>query len=754
LDTTAEITGRRRWTQPYQWLIVALGALVTIFYASHIPRELIDIRFLLLASLTILISSRVAVKVPRLNTNVTISDTFIFLAILLYGGPAGILLAGAEGMCSGARIGKRARTILFNSTVMSLSTFITVQVLNLIFGTTENLTQQGSHLVITAVCVMALVQYFSNTGLVALGMSFKYEQTFYEMWSKNYLWSSVTYFAGAAAAGVIATNVGMIGVYAVLVAIPMISILYFTYNKYLEDIRATSAQAEEAERDRAEAERARAEAEHVRAEQAERHVEELNKHLAEQERISRELEESREHFRHVAFHDILTDLPNRALLTDHLQLSIERCKLHKDHLFALLFLDLDRFKNINDSLGHVAGDQLLVSIARRLEECLRPSDTVARLGGDEFAILLDGLEDYNDAIQVAERAQKQLMRPLNLSGHEVYTSASIGITLSTIGYEHPESILRDADTAMYHAKEKGKARYEIFDAVMHARAVTRLQLENDLRRAVERQEFLVYYQPIISLETNRLAGFEALVRWQHPTQGFVSPADFISIAEETGLIIELGRWVLEESCRQMRQWQLDIPNQMPLTVSVNLSGKQFTQIDLIEQVKGILHETNLEPRFLKLEITESVVMENAEIAKSMLTQLRALGVKLSIDVFGTGYSSLSYLHRFPINTLKIDRSFISSMSAGGENMEIVRTIMTLASNLGMDVVAEGVETEKQLAQLKDIKCEYGQGYLFSKPMHADAATELLRKEQQAYEPHFAELKQEEGSEQFHSSLVM
>ena len=574
------------------------------------------------------------------------------------------------------------------------------------------------------------------------------------MWSKNYLWTSVTYFAGAAAAGVIATNVGMIGVYAVLVAVPMISILYFTYNKYLEDIRATSAHAELAERERAEAERARAEAEHVRAEQAERHVEELNKHLAEQERISRELEESREHFRHVAFHDILTDLPNRALLTDHLQLSIERSKLHKDHLFALLFLDLDRFKNINDSLGHVAGDQLLVSIARRLEECLRPSDTVARLGGDEFAILLDGLEDYNDAIQVAERAQKQLMSMFNLCWNEVYTSASIGITLSTIGYEHPESILRDADTAMYHAKEKGKARHEIFDAVMHARAVTRLQLENDLRRAAERQEFLVYYQPIMSLETNRLAGFEALVRWQHPTQGFVSPADFISIAEETGLIVELGRWVLEESCRQMRQWQMEIPNQMPLTVSVNLSGKQFTQTDLIEQVKGILNDTGLDPRFLKLEITESVVMENAEIAKSMLTQLRAIGVKLSIDDFGTGYSSLSYLHRFPINTLKIDRSFISSMSAGDENMEIVRTIMTLANNLGMDVVAEGVETEKQLAQLKEIKCEFGQGYLFSKPIPAEAATELLRNEQQVCDPHFGELKQEEGSEQFHSSLVM
>ena len=385
---------------------------------------------------------------------------------------------------------------------------------------------------------------------------------------------------------------------------------------------------------------------------------------------------------------------------------------------------------------------------------MRPSDTVARLGGDEFAILLDGLEDYNDAIRVAERAQKELSRPLCLNGHEVYTTASIGITLSTIGYEHPENILRDADTAMYHAKEKGKARYEIFDAVMHARAVARLQLENDLRRAVGREEMMVYYQPIVALDTNRLAGFEALVRWQHPQRGFVSPSDFISIAEETGLIVELGRLVLQESCRQMRVWQLAHPLQKGLSISVNLSGKQFTQPNLIDQIKEILLETGLDPRSLKLEITESVVMENAEIAKSMLMQLRSLGVKLSIDDFGTGYSSLSYLHRFPVNTLKIDRSFIGDMSMGDENMEIVRTIMTLASNLGMDVVAEGVETEKQLAQLKEMKCEYGQGYLFSRALGAEAASALLQDEGQAVTCYFATHEPQESIEQLGSPLVM
>jgi diguanylate cyclase (GGDEF)-like protein len=740
VNTTSTPVTKQQFTIPFQWLVIAAGVLISSYYASHLPLERIDLRLVMLASLTLFISSRVAVKVPRFNTNVTISDTFIFLAILLYGGEIGVLLSAAEGLSSGARVGKKARTILFNMSVMACSAFATVQMLKIFFGTTTDLMEQTFPLALIALSVMALTQYFTNTGLVALGMSFKYNQAFWEMWSRNYLWSSITYFAGAGAAGLIASSVGMIGVYAILVSIPMVSILYFTYYKYLEDIRATAAQAEQAERER--------------AEEAEHHVEELNKHLAEQERISRELEESREHFRYVAFHDTLTDLPNRALLNDHLQLSIDRTKIQQGHLFALLFLDLDRFKNVNDSLGHVAGDQLLISAARRLEECLRPSDMVARLGGDEFAILLDGVEEYNDVIRVAERVQSELMRPLSLNGHEVYTTASMGITLSTIGYEHPENILRDADTAMYHAKEKGKARYEIFDAVMHARAVSRLQLESDLRRALEKRELLVYYQPIVSLKTGRIAGFEALVRWPHPQKGFIPPSDFISIAEETGLIYELDRWVMRESCRQMRAWHQARPNEKPLTISINLSGKQFTQPNLIEQIKQILAETKIDPRALKLEITESVVMENAEIASSMLLQLRALGVQLSIDDFGTGYSSLSYLHRFPVNTLKIDRSFISRLGAGDENTEIIRTILTLANNLGMDVVAEGVETETHLAHLKEMRCQYAQGYLFSKPVDPVAAAALLEQQQKPSELSLYAKADQEEVELLGSSLVM
>jgi diguanylate cyclase (GGDEF)-like protein len=698
----------------YRRVIVILGAAGLGFALYRISAARIDMRFLLLTVITIVVSSRASIRIPRINANVTFSDTFIFVMLLFHGAEAGILLAATEGLFSGLRISKRPLTVLFNSAMMVCSTFLTVGVVQFFFGPFAELRTHKGSVLILALSTMALAQYFSNTGLSALGVGIKERRSAWSAWNNNYLWLSITYIAGAAVAGAIVNAIDRAGVSALMIAAPIVAIVYLTYRKYLDDIRVTAAQAEQAER--------------ARAEQAELHVEELQRHLAEQERISRELEESREHFRHVAFHDTLTDLPNRALLTNHLQLSIDRAKLNSDHRFALLFLDLDRFKNINDSLGHIAGDELLTTVARRLEEGLRPMDTVARLGGDEFAILLDGIEDYDDVTLVAERAQKELTRPLTLNGHEVSTTASIGVTLNTVKYNDPESILRDADTAMYHAKEKGKARYEIFDAAMHARAVSRLEIENDLRRAIEGQELMVYYQPIVSLDTNKISGFEALVRWNHPQKGLICPLDFITVAEETGLIVELGRRVLEQSCYQMRAWQIQYPSSRPLTISVNLSGKQFLQNNLIEQIQQILRETELDPRTVKLEITESVVMENAEIASSMLSQLRVLGVQLSIDDFGTGYSSLSYLHRFPVNTLKIDRSFISRMGAGDENAEIVQTIMTLANNLGMEVIAEGVETESQLAILKKMKCKFGQGYLFSKPVSVQVAGELLEAE--------------------------
>jgi diguanylate cyclase (GGDEF)-like protein len=440
----------------------------------------------------------------------------------------------------------------------------------------------------------------------------------------------------------------------------------------------------------------------------------------------RERKQAEEQLRHNAFHDGLTDLANRALFMDHLQLALARTQRHEDYQCAVLFLDLDRFKVINDSLGHIVGDKLLVGIARRLETAVRPGDTVSRLGGDEFTILLDDLRDAGEAKTVAERLQRELTMPYNLGGHEVFTTVSIGIAHSSPDYYRPEDIVRDADTAMYRAKQLGKARYEVFNQAMHTRAMDLLGLERDLRWAIERQEFFLQYQPIISLDTGLLRGFEALIRWQHPERGLIPPMKFIPIAEETGLIIPIGQWVLGEACRQLRQWQGLTPTDQPLTINVNLSGKQFMQPDLLEQIQALLQETGLDPCSLKLEITESVVMENIETATSTLDQLRALGVELSIDDFGTGYSSLSYLQRFPVSTLKIDRSFVSRMSEHEGTAEIVRTIMKLAQNLGMDVVAEGVETEQQRDQLKALECTFGQGYYFAKPMDRDAAEAFLQ----------------------------
>ncbi len=427
---------------------------------------------------------------------------------------------------------------------------------------------------------------------------------------------------------------------------------------------------------------------------------------------------------HQACHDALTGLPNRVWFMERLEYAIARAKLHQDYVFALLFLDLDRFKLVNDSLGHALGDHLLMAIAQRLKTCLRPADPIARLDGDEFIILLEDIRDLSHATQVADQIHRELSLPFNLKGNTVFTSASIGIVISTLGSDRPEDLLRDADTTMNRAKALGKARYEVFNQTMHNQAMARLQLEIDLRSALERQELQVYYQPIVSLNNGRIAGFEALVRWQHPQRGWVSPAEFIPVAEETGLIIPLGWWVLRQACRQIHIWQQQVPVHSPLIVSVNISGKQLTQSHLVTQIKQILRETGLDASSLKLEITESVLVDNIEAAVPILKQLKALGIGLSIDDFGTGYSSLSYLHQMPIDTLKIDRSFVHDVDCDPEKIEIIRTVVGLSWNLGMNVVAEGVETKKQMYQLQALNCDYGQGYFFSRPVNAKAAKAL------------------------------
>jgi diguanylate cyclase (GGDEF)-like protein/PAS domain S-box-containing protein len=1209
------LTGRQRFFIPYVWLTVALGIAVSVFSASRLQPASLDLRFALLVFITVGVGSRTTIQIPRIKGHISVSDTLIFLAILLFQGEAAILLAGAEALCSSAWIEsksgeipvrQRLRMVIFNMGVMAISTFLTVWALRFCFGNDLDTWRVNySSLYVVALCVIGLVQYVVNSGFIATALALKNNMPVWSTWRTNFLWTSLTYFAGASAAGIIAKLIGVLGFYAFVASVPIIAIVYFTYRTYLKSIEGSIRQAE----------------------QAERHVEELNHYIREQERISLALQESEAHFRgsfdyaavgmalvstegrwlrvnnslcklvgypeqellsksfpdithpddldhnlayvdqllagqilscqmekrylhrngHVvwvllsaslvrnaqgeplhfltqiqditerkraeealkslslvdeltglynrrgflafaehhynqarrvhkrlmvfyadldgmkqindnyghkegdsalvrtasilretfrdsdviariggdeftilatgasgddaehicarlqekirqsnlrdgrrysislsigvahfssssnftieelmtqadeamyqnkrrkkllsnavpaesgplttspraftnanveikssdqddaskashapsspgpiniepprasldtgprkisstnsqtdanlfaqACEDITTlaaqicsapialinlagaekrwfkskvgwtsedasrevafcaqigTLPESLVIPDTLKderfamnplvasdasirfyagqsltnaagdstgtlcvidcvpreltgeqeqalkvlarqaatlfsmrdndaalfasnerpasraderalhdwnLFIEKlegadkqARLRDDYQFAVLFLDLDHFKNINNSLGRKIGDALLNAFGQRLQGCLRRADTVARLGGDEFAILLDGVEDVSDIMQVVERIKRDLSLPFILSGQEVFVTTSTGIALSNTGYEQPADLLRDAETAMYRAKARGISHHEIFDKTMRANIVKRLQLETDMRRAVERDEFRVHYQPVVSLRTGRISGFEALVRWQHETRGLLLPAEFIPVAEETGMIISLGQWVLRESCRQMQEWKArGLFSDGPLNLSVNLSSKQFMQQDLVEQIKQTLRETGFDPHRLQLEITESVAMENAEATTTMLAQLKTLGVHILIDDFGTGYSSLSYLHRFPVNTLKIDRSFISRLGLVSENDEIAQTIIMLASNLRMEVVAEGVETESQLAHLRMLKCGYAQGYLFSRPIDGEAAEALLRK---------------------------
>jgi diguanylate cyclase (GGDEF)-like protein/PAS domain S-box-containing protein len=424
-------------------------------------------------------------------------------------------------------------------------------------------------------------------------------------------------------------------------------------------------------------------------------------------------------FRH-AFYDDLTGLPNRVLFLERLGRTVARARNRSEALFAVLFLDLDRFKTVNDGLGHHLGDQLLIAIARRLEGCLRPSDTVARLGGDEFTILIEDLKDADGATQLAERVQAELALPFTLAGHDVYTSASIGIALGGHGYQRQEDVMRDADIAMYRAKARGKARFELFDRSMHLQALTLLQTETDLRRAVDGNELIVHFQPIVVLATGEVCGFEALARWPHPQRGMVLPDEFIPLAEETGLILPLGRHLLRQACARLAAL-----GDRHLTVSVNISARQLVNGDLLAIVEEALRETGLAPSRLKLEITESVIMGNADAAVVTLLDLRARGVEIQIDDFGIGYSSLRYLQELPVDTLKIDRSFVSCIDAAGERAEIVQSIIALARSLDLEVIAEGIETDHQLARLRALRCERGQGFLLSPPLPAEALATFL-----------------------------
>ena len=691
------------------------GIVALLWAVGNFRLEQMTIGLAALSIVTVFFSSYLRIQLPRTKIHLTVSDAMIMLSLLIYGGEVAVLLATFECLVTTLNIRRKGisiktRTIVLNVVVAAFSTFVTTMTVKMLFSSPPEIVASGTNAEFVGLLMaMAVSQFVVNSICAAVYVALKNNKTIWQVWNEYCLNALVMYIAGALIAGFSVKALNTINMFLFAAVIGISTLIYITYRRYVDDVKNTAAKAEQSERER--------------AEQAEKHIGELQHHITEQERISDALRESKDLFRHAAFHDGLTDLPNRNQFIDTLKFLLNECKEKPNFKFAVLFLDLDRFKTVNDSLGHSTGDRLIKHVAERLAGSIYEGDLVARFSGDEFAIIVQDVTDVSEMLNFAELIKHKISSPFIVGGRKIFTSVSIGIALGNSSYTEAEEILRDADIAMYHAKESGKD-YVIFDKIMHTRAVTRMQLETDLRTAVERGEFCVYYQPIIDLSTMRLSGFEALMRWNHPTRGLVPPGEFIPVCEDTGLIVPVTLWILRESCNQLVRWKKQFPAS-PLMMSVNLSGKHFMQNDLVAQISEILGETKINPSDLKLELTESAVMENAERVISMLRELKNIGVQLSIDDFGTGYSSLSYLHRFPIDTLKIDRSFVSEMETGSENGEIVRTIISLAKTLRMSVVAEGIESIHQIHQLQILGCEYGQGFLFSRPVPRVEAEKLL-----------------------------
>ena len=704
---------------------IGLGAAICGLAVRYLSVDKFDLSLIFLAVFTILFSSRLSIQMPGSKVHFMMGDALIFLAFLMYGGETAILLAGAEAFCTCLRLKQQGAitkfsTVFQNTAIMAVSTAGTYGVVTgykFFFGTQSDYSNNTEFLTILG--LMALTQFAVNTSLVAIISNLKSDLPFWEVWNEKCLGASITNVVGAVFAGLIYKLIESFNVGAIIVVSAIVGLLYYTYRRYVAQIKIKQEQAEAAERERAAAEQQRAVAEARRIADAEQHIGELAQLLAEQERISAALQQSKDRFQHAAMHDNLTGLANRAHLFERLKNLLEISRLDPAENFCLLFFDLDRFKNVNDSLGHDVGDKLLVAAAQYLQKTVRQGDLVSRLGGDEFAVILNRTTEVSHAFNFADRIRQSFSTAFNIDGQQVLTGVSIGIVISsTSTYQTPEELLRDADMAMYHAKSN-KIGCAVFEPELGAAAVKNIKLETDLHYALQRNELRVFYQPILFLETGALAGFEALIRWQHPERGLVPPMDFIPLTESTGLIAPVTLWILRKACAQLSQWHWQSRENRQLFMSVNLSSKHFVEPSLATDIEQILHETGVQPGYLKLEITESAVMENPVAAAETLAKLRNLGVSLAIDDFGTGYSSLSHLHEFPLDTLKIDRSFVKRIDSTEANTEIVDTIVTLAKVLKMDLVAEGVETEYQVSKLQNLGVKYAQGFLFSKPLPAE-----------------------------------
>jgi diguanylate cyclase (GGDEF)-like protein len=704
-----------RITNLYLGVLVPVGIAAIAWAIVNFPLGKVSIGLAALSLVTVCFSSYLRIQLPRTKIHLTISDALVFLSLLVYGGEVAVLLAVLETAVTSINFRRQGvtikpKTIVINVLIAAFSILVTSAIVTAAFGPPITVIESGRYSnFVWLLGVMALTQFAVNSICVSVFVAIRSDKTAWKVWNEYCFNALVLYLSGAVMAGLGAKAINQINLFLLSAVVVFFAIVYFTYRRYLKDVADTAAKAEMAERER--------------AEQAERHVKELQHYVTKLEHSGEELRKSHERLQHAAYHDALTGLPNRNYFLETIKELLEECRQITGRPFAVLYLDLNRFKTINDSVGYSRGDRLIQHVADRLQEIVGENNIVGRFSGDEFAILVREIVNYRDVIAMANSVAEQLTRPFPLDDREIFTSACVGMAIGNSEYIEAEDLLRDADIAMYHAKDANQ-KCVVFDRHMRDRVMNLMQLETDLRVAIERREFELYYQPIVSLESLSLAGFEALVRWNHPQKGLVPPSEFISVCESTGLIVPLTIAILEDSCRQANVWSASDTGDS-LFISVNLSGRHFDHPDLVEQIRSIIEQTHFDPRRLKLEITETAVMENADSAIEILRKIKELGIQLSVDDFGTGYSSLNYLHRFPIDTLKIDRSFVSSIERGNENSEIVRTILYLAKALRLNVVAEGIENIRQLNQLQLLGCDYGQGYLFSRPLPAGEVKHLL-----------------------------
>lgn len=810
--------------------VLAAGAVCVIVAAATLPVDRLDVSFAVLFAFTIGIGSQITVPIPRFKSRISVSDTFIFLALLLYGGQFAILLAVAEAWFSSRKFCKKKITVILNMASMAISTALAAIAL-MIFGLYNESALHGESGAITeftlALCIIAFTQFFANTLIAATHESLENSIPIWETWKDNYLWTFITYLIGAASAGVLVKMSGSLGFGVIFATFPVILFIFFTYKTYMKNVEMSVKQARQAKEHAnilQERSAALRESEHrfrsaftyapigialvspkgrwlkvnnalskilgysnkeflsgyfqsmifpedlpatlnmidalstgrlENCQMEHRYIHKSGQTVWALWSVSAASDVHSEHsnlifqiqditdkkraeakLQHEATHDALTGLPNRSQFMSRLESAINKRSLDENYNVSILFIDLDRFKNVNDSLGHLVGDQLLIQIADRLRDCVRPCDMIARLGGDEFTIMVEGKYDQDEVTSIAQRINKKFTAPFDVDGNIVYSSASVGVLHSCDLHLTGQDMMRDADTAMYHAKRAGKARHEVFDANMHRAVKETLQLETDLRRAIADKNFSVYYQPIFSLPDGRIEGIEALARWRHPVIGDIPPRKFIETAEEIGLIDELATQIMRQAFIDIGGIIERIPDLRQIRLSINLSSRQIVNRDLMNTVGQVLLETGFSASNLKLEITESAFLENRERAIEMLHNVRKMGIEIDIDDFGTGYSNLACLTRLPISSLKIDGSFIDTIAETGTHTEIVRAILALAQSLNVKVIAEGVETEQQLETLKALGCNAAQGFALAQPMNLEQVERFVLEKCAAKLPSF------------------